>query len=260
MTSNFGLEVWSFAMIWTMDAGLNHFVSCGYLIGCQTRLPIEHFPELAGKPVISIAHDIAPHLPDTWCFNQEENDAVAAILQKWQLSSADFPELRKYCLEQVRANEIVWPSYFSSLDTARNLLSKFFQQSECQLSKDIIGLGVLDKHAKIILDEHAKAAAGNENLYSPECELLQQGKPCAAGGEILGFEIACFDQSCGFSCSWLCNYLQRDAKEKLSIDLGEFGLIRNLKDAEQMADYCNLPETAAEPGLWLPVMLVKYGP
>jgi hypothetical protein len=61
----------------------------------------------------------------------------------------------------------------------------------------------------------------------------------------------------GLSCSWLCNGIDRDADDKLGIKTNASGLIERLDEADRVVQYIR-EDGHAEPGLWLPWLLVRY--
>jgi hypothetical protein len=85
-------------------------------------------------------------------------------------------------------------------------------------------------------------------------DALGREQPLAGGGAALGFEPIVLNG--GLSCSWLCNGIDRAADHKLGIKTNAFGLIEHREDADRVVQY--IREDGAEPGLWLPWLLVRY--
>jgi hypothetical protein len=86
-------------------------------------------------------------------------------------------------------------------------------------------------------------------------DALEREQPLEAGATVLGFEPLVIDAS--LSCSWLCNGIDRAAAEKLGIGTNAFGLIERREDADRVVRYIR-EDGHAEPGLWLPWLLVRY--
>ncbi len=78
----------------------------------------------------------------------------------------------------------------------------------------------------------------------------------AVGGEILGFEPMAFED--GLTCSWLCNGLETVCFEKLGIRPNASGYLKDEADAARAVELIESDETGAEPGLWLPWLLLEY--
>jgi hypothetical protein len=91
--------------------------------------------------------------------------------------------------------------------------------------------------------------------FNPIVDVVKRDQPLAAGGTVLGFEPLVANG--GLACSWLCNGLARDAAEKLGVQTNPHGLIENLEDAARVVTYIR-KDGHAEPGLWLPWLLVPY--
>ena len=97
--------------------------------------------------------------------------------------------------------------------------------------------------------------AGFVESFNPVVDVIKRDQPLTPGGTVLGFEPLVANG--GLACSWLCNGLDRDAEEKLGIQTNAHGLIERLKDAARVVTYIR-EDGHAEPGLWLPWLLVQY--
>jgi hypothetical protein len=97
--------------------------------------------------------------------------------------------------------------------------------------------------------------AGFVESFNPVLDVVKRDQPLAAGGTVLGFEPLVANG--GLACSWLCNGLDRDAEEKLGIQTNAHGLIDSMADAARVVRYIR-EDGHAEPGLWLPWLLVQY--
>jgi hypothetical protein len=76
------------------------------------------------------------------------------------------------------------------------------------------------------------------------------------GGHPLGFEPLVFDYALG--CSWLCNGLESAAAQELGIHPNDAGLIPSADQAARVVGYISRPDVGAEPGLWLPWLLIEH--
>ena len=94
--------------------------------------------------------------------------------------------------------------------------------------------------------------------YNPKLgvdRILRSGQTIELNRGFLGYEILGDDR--GSFCSFICNHLETDLKQKLGIRLNRYGLIEQYDLAIQATDYINLPETGAEPLLWQPWAIIE---
>ena len=75
--------------------------------------------------------------------------------------------------------------------------------------------------------------------------VLRSGQTIKLNQGFSGYEILGDDR--GLFCSFICNHLESDLKQKLKIKLNQYGLIDRHDLAIQSTDYINLPKTGAEP-------------
>ncbi|MBT8200830.1 MAG: hypothetical protein KJO36_09960, partial [Acidimicrobiia bacterium] len=72
------------------------------------------------------------------------------------------------------------------------------------------------------------------------------------------FEVLSYEY--GLEHSWLCNRLEDDALAELGVSPNpRTGLLDSRQDATAVADWINEGSIGAEPGLWLPWLIVEYG-
>jgi hypothetical protein len=58
-------------------------------------------------------------------------------------------------------------------------------------------------------------------------------------------------------CSWLCNELETEVGKR-GIRVNEHGLFEDFDSSLKFAEWLNTGEIGAEPGLWLPWLLLDY--
>jgi len=85
--------------------------------------------------------------------------------------------------------------------------------------------------------------------------MILAGNPVADGGVSLGFEPLVFDGSTP-PCSWLCNHLEVSVHRDLGIVPNRHGLIGTYDEARRCTDCISRDDVGAEPGLWLPWLVV----
>ncbi len=240
------------------QAPIENYLSLGYVIARRTRRPVDHYPELRGEPIVPVSQDLTELLPDTWCFHEEDSDGARAIIGNLGLEERQLDGLREWFRHRLQDDAVVWPSRFRSPAAAREGLESFLAGIPAKSEMCVLGLGVTQECAEEIHKEVERETTPGARPYIPEFEILRGKHPLDKSGEALGFEILCFFTAGGISCSWYCNYLHQEAEKRFGITPGRLGLIEKPEDAEKIAAFCNLPETAAEPGLWIPVLLVEY--
>ncbi|HEU5171320.1 MAG TPA: hypothetical protein VFU46_12320 [Gemmatimonadales bacterium] len=78
----------------------------------------------------------------------------------------------------------------------------------------------------------------------------------SASGRRLGFEPLVFYHALG--CSWLCNGLDRLVARDVGIRPNASGLLADADEAHRAVEYISRDDVGAEPGLWLPWLLVEH--
>jgi hypothetical protein len=123
----------------------------------------------------------------------------------------------------------------------------------------LLRLGLHRSHVETFL-EHAKPPpAGPSEAPIGEtgiCQMVSKGEPPEQDGLVLGFEPLVYDQD--LSCSWLCNGLEQLCMDDLNIAPNAGGFLETYEDAVQCVEHISSPEVGAEPGVWLPWLVVRY--
>ncbi len=96
------------------------------------------------------------------------------------------------------------------------------------------------------------APTGRQGVH----EAILKSNPLNRNGKQLGFEPLVFDYS--LSCSWLCNSLDTTVHDALGIRPNTHGLIEDFNAACRCVDFIARPDVGAEPGLWLPWLLIDH--
>jgi hypothetical protein len=86
--------------------------------------------------------------------------------------------------------------------------------------------------------------------------MILKRRPVLETGTPLGFEPLGFNV--GLSCSWMCNGLEVTVNRDLGITPNPLGLISTLSEALQCVAHISQDHVGAEPGLWLPWLLVDH--
>ena len=150
------------------------------------------------------------------------------------------------------------PNTCRSLDIARQYVGELAHKPD---SLVIIGLGL---HHSLVNDFLAETKPPvSEPGYAPigECGshlAISRKERLEPKGRKLGFEPLCFDDFGGRTCSWFCNGLEVPCQDQLGIGMNSLCLIDDFTDAMRCMEYISRDETGAEPGYWVPWLLVSY--
>ena len=234
-----------------MDLNIDDYVSGGYFVTQLFDRPERMSVDLLPGQILSVSRCLAAILPDSWNLSwvrtsEEERYCAAA---KFGLSPETTAELVEWVTERFDRNEVGFPGIFNSIETARALLERFPLPKNCLL----LGLGL---HKQFVAEFKAVEAVvpgvGNGGVW--QCVSAEQA--LADGFLIEGYEILGYDY--GDFHSWLCNGLEVDADRLFGIRPAKHGLLARLDQADMVTEYVRRDETGAEPGLWLPWLVVRY--
>jgi hypothetical protein len=238
---------------------LASFLSAGFLVTRRVpRDPLDS-PDLLPEELISASMCIAPRAPESWaiawCHHELEErgaeawrfgvppGAVAGVVAAITALVAD--SSRYYCLGSLCATLEDASAVAGVLGERQGIL--------------ILELGLHAQHAELFTS--AARPPPSPPGYAPvaepgELEALRRRLPVSAAGRLLGFEPLVFDHS--LSCSWLCNGLERDAATLLGIRPNPAGLLGDFRQAMSVIAYIDEHCPGAEPGLWLPWMILEH--
>ena len=94
------------------------------------------------------------------------------------------------------------------------------------------------------------APIGEQGVYTA----TQRQTEVSAEGVLLGFEPLVFESS--LNCSWLCNSLVDEVAANVGVRPNRHGFIESFVDANRVVEYISQEHVGAEPGLWLPWLLI----
>ena len=240
-----------------METNLANYISGGYYISKYVDRPPYASADLLPAKILSLSSCISEFIPDSWALSWAgDSDEVR------QNSAASFgltPEALKQVSEWTAThfdNEVGWPNVCFRLETARLIRDRFIAAEEPVL---IFGIGLhksLQKkfcdYAKPPEQQEGFAPNGETGLY----HAINSISTPPENGKVLGFEPASYGYL--LECSWLCNGLEKEIHEKLGVHPNENGYIDDFETALKCINHISLEEVGAEPGLWLPWLIVKY--
>lgn len=192
----------------------------------------------------TLSDDLAPFALRFWW--NEENVREAA---EFGVAEDRFKELVAWYRERFDT-DLGAPNVALSIDIAREFVTRFSSGAEDIV---LLGAGLRADRVKRFLEEQATPPPwGEYGVY----EALSRGAPLAETGDPLGFELLSYEY--GLEHSWLCNGLEVDADRELDIRPNRHGLVDTYEDGLRVAQYVSRDDVGAEPGTWLPWLLVRY--
>jgi hypothetical protein len=240
-----------------MEKQLSDFISAGFLVTREVDRPSYVSAELLPARMISASGCIAPFVPDTWCIEWTQ-DASERRIEHAGAFGLDSQALRELtaCVTPRFDKSFRWSNVIVDLDTAHELVSRFLSTVR---DVKVLELGL---HRSMTDDfcQKAEPPAGKPG-FAPlgrqgVHEVILEGNPPTQTGKVLGFEPLVFNDS--LSCSWLCNGLENAIAQALGIKPNRHALIEMFDDARQCVEYISRDDVRAEPGLWLPWLIIDH--
>jgi hypothetical protein len=235
----------------------NLYISAGFFI---TRL-IPRTPylnsQLLPNELISASRCFAPQIPDTWTieWTHETDERRVKQANEFYLDESHLSHIITWITSRF-GTEIGWPNICFSFDTAQQLVRTFLKHTP---HIRVLELGLHQQHVQALCreaepgpPEPGYAPTGRQGVH----EAILQQRPIMASGNVLGFEPLVFEYS--LSCSWLCNGLETEIWKQLKITPNVYGLIAAYREAMRCIEYISRDDVGAEPGLWLPWLLIDH--
>ncbi len=240
-----------------MEAQRSDFISAGYLVTREVDRPAYFSADLLPARIISASSCIASFVPDTWCIEWTQD------AQDKRIKGAAAFGLPIQALEKVTAwatprfgKSIRWPNVMVDLETAMDLVRCFLttvpgvKVIELALHRSMTD-GFCHK-AEPPAQIPGFAPVGRKGIH----EVILEGKSLSQAGVVLGFEPLVFDH--GLSHSWLCNNLDAVLAQALGIKPNRYGLLESIDEARRGVEYIARDDVGAEPGLWLPWLIIDH--
>jgi len=238
---------------------LEEYVSAGYYITKFVGRPAYVSKELMPDKMISLSTCIGKYFPNDWAIEWVKGDEKNKLksAEDFGISAEKFKEVSKSITNLFdEKDKFGWPNVCFTLKIAKELVRQYIPD---QSDVVIIGVGLHKSYvdefcetAKPPPQQEGYAPVGPNGMYA----IIKQKKHLEKGGEILGFEPLAYYYL--LSCSWLCNRLEEGVKKKFNISPNRHGFIEFFSDAQRIVEYISSDEVKAEPGLWLPWLIVKY--
>lgn len=223
------------------------YVAGGYFLTRRVRRDDRYMAsDLLPPAFVSLSGCLADFAFDLWW--DRHNVAGAA---GFGVHARRFPELIAWYRERL-GDQLGVPNVAYS--TA--VIEDFVQQFRPDLDDDVVvvGCAVAPEHRDRLIEAHRGRA---DDEVSGVVAMLERNAPLEPGGTVLGFEPVSYQRA--IECSWLCNSLERVVEAALGIRPdADTGLLSAVDDAVRVVEHISLDDVGAEPGTWLPWLVVGY--
>ncbi len=234
------------------DQATSGMISAGYMLAKRTLRPDYICSQLMPERILSASECLVDFVPDLWTIDwtrlpDEERAKKARV---FGMDAAARRQVSLWVEEGVDKGAFGWPNVFFSTDDAREFVRRFVPGQEDLV---LFGLGLPERLSELFIESETPS---DETGASGVFEAISRLQPLEDGGRVLGFEILGYDTS-GYH-SWLCNGLEQDVADELSVRPNADGFVDTYHDAMKAAEFCGRDEVGAEPGFWAPWLVVEY--
>jgi hypothetical protein len=240
-----------------MEIKLSEFVSAGFFITREVERPSYVEADLFPTRILSACNCIATFAPDEWCIEWMEITRERRLedAQTFGLKSNVLDEITQWVTQRFNKS-LLWPNIICDLDTAREFVDRFLSSSpDIRMFEMGLHQSLVDPFCKVAEPPPQKsglARKGCAGVY----DLILRSNRMTPGGVMLGFEPLVFDFDLGHS--WLCNSLDAVINQALGISPNRHGFIGTLGEALDCVKHISRDDVGAEPGLWLPWLLIDH--
>lgn len=237
---------------------LTNYISTGYFITVATKRPDFVDAKLMPESIVSLSSCFGDFFPGAWILewcgtSETERARIGKVLgigtEQRLLATAE--------LDDAIDDSFGWESVIFDFETACEYRKRYFSAGS---AAKIFGTAL---HRELV-GEFIEAGTpttplpGESPVATPGAvQAAARNLAPATGGTVLGFEPMAFDRGQP-TCSWLCNGLEKLCAEKLQIVPNAKGFIDGEQEAARCVQLIGADETGAEPGLWLPWLLIEY--
>jgi hypothetical protein len=238
-----------------MKPALNEFVFAGFYVTRLVARPSYVSSELMPEHILSLSGCLANFIPDTWCieWSQDTQGSRLEEAETFELDSTALGEVTKWVTPQFDTH-FAWPNTITDPDFAIQLVKRFLSTlPDVRILEIALHLSQMEQfccEAKQFPQQPGSAPTGRQGILDAALRM----QPVTEGGRVLGFEPLVYDYT--LSCSWLCNSLDTLVAERLNIRPNSYGFISSFDDACKCVEYISREEVGAEPGLWLPWLII----
>lgn len=237
---------------------LTNYISAGYFISVPVARPGFVDSKLMPERFLSLSGCLSDFFPGAWILEwcgtgEPERTRIATNLgmdaAQQRLATAE--------LDDALDDTFGWESVIFSLETARAYRKRYFSAaSDAKIFGAALHRDLVAEFVKTGTPPPPKSGESPVAMHGTVHAVSRDLAP-AAGGTMLGFEPMAFDQG-QLTCSWLCNGLEKVCAEKLQILPNAKGYLEDEQEAARCVELIEADETEAEPGLWMPWLLIEY--
>ena len=237
---------------------LDVYRSAGFIVTRRVPRPEYSAADLLPSLIVSASSDLAGFIPDVWSIAWCGVDPADRRAEAAKLGIA--PERVDGLVAAVTtriadAERYGWPNIAYTLDAAWEMAR--LAAPEGGLTVLELGLAAVDVPSLLEASAPPETAPGSARLGEPGVRVaLRLNRSVLATGRALGFEPLCFNVALG--CSWLCNGLEVPVARELGIRPNSSGLLSDPEEARRAVAYISRDDVGAEPGLWLPWLLLEH--
>jgi hypothetical protein len=236
------------------DSRSDACVAYGYSILVPRQRPDWARKELPER-IVSQSNCLKTDLTDVWldAWREREGDMETVYREAHDHFALDRKAVDTLCL-WYQTNPDVDMHAFRTVSAAEEVVRGLLPHRSDVV---IVGVGLPRKYVNELFagDTTGPVDGAPAGISELVLDALRRDQPLAPGGVALGFEPIVLNGT--LSCSWLCNGIDRDADDNLGIKTNASGLIEGLEEADRVVQYIR-DDGHAEPGLWLPWLLVRY--
>jgi hypothetical protein len=225
-------------------ANFERLVCGGYFLVKRVPRP-KDVSDPAPDVILTVSSCFTDVAPDTWTINGYglDDQEQAAEASKFGIPAAAVPEL----VTLMSLESDGFPYAFPTLSIAQRFWSHCVDKTDVTL----VGIGLDPKLVPSVYSQRDKEVNHGLGLL----DYIRLERSLSSGGEPLGYEPLGFD-GMRFH-SWLCHDAPKEALERFGIRPNQHGFIITHEDAVYVTEY--VVATGAEPAIWEPWLVVKYG-
>lgn len=209
--------------------------------------------DLLPESILTASGCIVDLVPDTWAIAWTGDTPEQRRQQADRLGLDDdgLRALTGWCTAALDAGSLGWPGVFLDVDTAVQVRSRLLP---ARAEVVLFGIALPGD----LRDAFLEATRPGPREGTPGVVLaLEANTPPDERGRWLGFDVLGWDHG-GFH-SYVCNGLETEFREHLGITPNAHGFFDSEQDARRCAVHAGLETTGAEPALWLPWQVLRYG-
>lgn len=240
-----------------MTPPLSEFISAGFIITRPVPRPSYVSADLLPEQIISASGCIATFIPDTWCieWTQDTSENRSEEAKNFGLDDSGLADVTKWVTPKF-SDTIFWPNIVIDIHVALRLVETFLGTlPDVRLLEFALHKSQTNEFCLVAEpppQQPGFAPNGRQGVH----EAILKDKSSSRDGYVLGFEPLVFWYS--LSCSWLCNSLDTVVAEHLNVRPNQYGFIETFADACRCVEYISRDDVGAEPGLWLPWLLLDH--